>query len=382
MAARFWVSGGNGNINSTTNWSATSGGASGASVPTSADDVTFDANGDSNATINVTATWLSLTITSGYTSTMTHNAVLTVAGNVTFGANYTIAGSSSMTISATSTITSNGKTWPNNFNFGGTTTKTLIGDLVILGQLSASGGNSTVNKTTNETISANGFTSGTNVRISGDAKLILTGGTWTTTGTNIGIGNPIEIQGDVTISGTVFIQATSLTYVSGTVTTTGSTLQAAANCTFHTDGISWDNIILTSGTALTLTINSVLTANSISLPAIQQYIFTGTHGFITNTFTVSSVSAITITLERFITYRVNTSFLCYFSRVGSIILFTSSHGTNRANLILNNPSTCNVLASFTRIDASGGRTINTFNGTVTDCVNIRAFNDLQTVGHS
>lgn len=45
MANRFWVGGtGNWSNASTTNWSATSGGASGASAPTFADDVFFDAN--------------------------------------------------------------------------------------------------------------------------------------------------------------------------------------------------------------------------------------------------------------------------------------------------------------------------------------------------
>ncbi len=44
MASRYWVGGtGTWNPSNTTNWSATSGGAAGASVPTSADDVYFDA---------------------------------------------------------------------------------------------------------------------------------------------------------------------------------------------------------------------------------------------------------------------------------------------------------------------------------------------------
>ena len=57
MADRYWVPLGTGNWNSTTNWSATSGGASGASVPTSADNVIFDANSGSGAahyTVTVT----------------------------------------------------------------------------------------------------------------------------------------------------------------------------------------------------------------------------------------------------------------------------------------------------------------------------------------
>lgn len=48
MAARFWVGGtGTWDASSTTNWSATTGGAGGVSVPTSADNVTIDANSGS-----------------------------------------------------------------------------------------------------------------------------------------------------------------------------------------------------------------------------------------------------------------------------------------------------------------------------------------------
>jgi len=47
MATRYWVGGtGNWITGGTANWSTTSGGAGGASVPTSADDVVFDANSD------------------------------------------------------------------------------------------------------------------------------------------------------------------------------------------------------------------------------------------------------------------------------------------------------------------------------------------------
>lgn len=57
MADRYWV-GGSGSWNSTSKWSITSGGASGASVPTSVDNAIFDANSGSGAahyTVTVTA---------------------------------------------------------------------------------------------------------------------------------------------------------------------------------------------------------------------------------------------------------------------------------------------------------------------------------------
>lgn len=64
MATRYWV-GGAGNWSSTTKWSTSSGGASGASVPTSVDDVVFDANsgGKFIATVDTAQTVNSITIT-------------------------------------------------------------------------------------------------------------------------------------------------------------------------------------------------------------------------------------------------------------------------------------------------------------------------------
>ena len=64
MAARFWVGNGTWDGVSTANWSATSGGATGASVPTSADTVTFDANSGS-CTISGSLSCLSLTVGTG-----------------------------------------------------------------------------------------------------------------------------------------------------------------------------------------------------------------------------------------------------------------------------------------------------------------------------
>jgi len=64
MATRYWV-GGAGNWSSTAKWSTASGGASGASVPTSVDDVIFDANsgGKFTATVDTTQSVNSITIT-------------------------------------------------------------------------------------------------------------------------------------------------------------------------------------------------------------------------------------------------------------------------------------------------------------------------------
>ena len=67
MADRYWR-GGSGSWNTTTNWSATSGGAGGASVPTSADNVIFDTNSGSGTahyivTVTDNSTCANLTFT-------------------------------------------------------------------------------------------------------------------------------------------------------------------------------------------------------------------------------------------------------------------------------------------------------------------------------
>jgi fibronectin-binding autotransporter adhesin len=65
MADRYWV-GGSGSWNSTTKWSATSGGASGASVPTASDNAIFDANSAAaqyTVTVTDNATCADLTFT-------------------------------------------------------------------------------------------------------------------------------------------------------------------------------------------------------------------------------------------------------------------------------------------------------------------------------
>lgn len=262
-ASRYWVGGHPTNNNwsqagsGTTNWSATSGGAAGASVPAASDDVIFDgagASGNSASTISGIVTILSFAVTSGYTQTITHNAVLTIAGNVTLNTSYTIAGTSALTISATSTINTGGKVWPNSINFSTTATITI----------------------------------------------------------------------------------NSLLTVTGTMT-------------------------VASGVSMT---------------------FAGTDGFTVGAFTFNGTGATTQTFANGETYTITTAFNCFLARNAATATFTSDHGTNKAIITLNNGATCNVLANFTRIDASAGRTIWTFNGTVTTCFNINPFNDLKTVSKS
>ncbi len=85
MANRYWVGGsGTWNNTSTTNWAATSGGASGASAPTSVDDVFFDANSGATATITIQATASCRAV-----NVDKSDITLLLAGSPTFVGNFT-----------------------------------------------------------------------------------------------------------------------------------------------------------------------------------------------------------------------------------------------------------------------------------------------------
>jgi hypothetical protein len=383
-ASRFWVGGGssaNWNAITNTNWSATSGGSNNASVPASTDDVTFNGagtNGNTSSTISAVISVLSLNITSGYTATMTHSAVLTIAGNVTFGANYTIAGSSGIIISAASTITSNGKTWPNAVTFSGVgTTKTLVGNWVLLGAVSILANTQVINATTNETLSCAGIGM-TNTTTVGTAKIILTGGSWSGSGV---LANDMDMQGNITVTGTVtYGQGKTLRYVSGTNTNTSANLTLIGGATLDIGGTTWTNITF-NGTG-TYTLNSAITTSLLNIGNGVGVTFAGSFGLTANTWNCNQSSAgSTITLVNGVTYLITSSFSCNAARPATVI-FTSDHATNKAILTLQQGATCNVSAAFTRIDASNGRTINTWNGTVTNCTNIQSYTDLKTVSKS
>ena len=116
MADRFWV-GGTASWDATagTKWATTSGGAGGASVPTSADDVYFDANsGTVTVTMSVsTGNCKNLNFT-GFTGTINGSSNIVCVGSLTLSSSMTWALSTTLFMRApasagTQTITSNGK---------------------------------------------------------------------------------------------------------------------------------------------------------------------------------------------------------------------------------------------------------------------------------
>lgn len=118
MANRYWV-GGTATWTSVafdpaaaSRWSATSGGAGGAGVPTNADDVFFDAN---SGTVTVTtgafnaSTGKTLNFT-GFTGTFAGSSAYAIKGNVTLSSGMSYTHTGVLSITDTGTLTSAGKT--------------------------------------------------------------------------------------------------------------------------------------------------------------------------------------------------------------------------------------------------------------------------------
>lgn len=87
MANRYWVGGsGTWDASSTANWSATSGGASGASAPNAADAAIFDGNsGGGTATTSGNLSVISINMQSGNLTGVTLGGSMTLSGNYTHG---------------------------------------------------------------------------------------------------------------------------------------------------------------------------------------------------------------------------------------------------------------------------------------------------------
>lgn len=137
MANRYWVGGsGTWDSSTTTNWSASSGGAGGASAPVTGDAAIFDAGSDSGAGFTVTlgtgAICNTLSISSlDFTMTLAGSANLTVSGTAaTFPAtNFTSTHTGTITMSTTSgTFAGAGNTFNNlTFSSNAITTVAITG---------------------------------------------------------------------------------------------------------------------------------------------------------------------------------------------------------------------------------------------------------------
>ena len=260
MADRYWVGGtGTWDGTSTTNWSASSGGASGASVPTAADNVFFNAGSDSGGIFTVTMATTprvcnDITISGlDFTMTLAGTSIgLTVSGSLSFPAtNFTRTYTGTTTFNATTT----GKTvTTNGVAFGAAVTFDGVGGAWTLGSaFNCSGYSLTIvrgsfnTSASNYAVTAGSFSSNN----SNTRTVTLNGSTIT-----------VDIIGAAFDFGTT----TNLTFSAGTsqinITPTSQG--------FGGGGLTWYNVSFTStaATVLTKLINGANTFNNLTFSTI------------------------------------------------------------------------------------------------------------------
>lgn len=268
--ARYWVGGtGTWNGSDTSHWSATSGGASGASVPTASDDVFLDANSGTGtittATPSNTATCRNFDCT-GYTGTLTCTGQLlinpTAGGTVTYGSGMTLTNGTSESIAisvasgANCTMTANGKTLPL-YNFTGSSTGgTTFADAVnCSNQLTHTSG--TINAPS-LTLSWGKFSSSnTNTRtLTITNSAITVGGTGTTWDCATSTNQTVNASGStITFTGASATVQMNSTKTYGDLLFTGSASPAlgasgltCANLTRTGTAVKTDGFLLSTGT--------------------------------------------------------------------------------------------------------------------------------------
>ncbi len=242
MPDRYWV-GGTASWDGTagTKWSATSGGAGGASVPTAADDVYF--NGSSGTgTVTTSGTIVARSINcTGYTGTLTGSASLTVSGSITLVAGMTHTFNGTITINGTGTITSAGKTLCVALTVNGTGITVQLADALILtNNMTITTGTFTTNNF-NMTIGNALSSTGSGVRAInlGSSSIICQGST------------PVDLSG------------TNLTFNAGTSTITMN----STNVTFNGGGLTFYNVAFTDPLVATKTITGANIFNNFSVRA-------------------------------------------------------------------------------------------------------------------
>lgn len=313
MADRYWVGGTNSwTATNTSSWSATDGGASGASVPTSADNVFFTANSNVGTNIftvqvaanvdvkNMTITGLDAAMTFIGTFTLSIHGSLTLPStNLTWShnGNLIFVGTSTGT---NRTITTSGVSIASTVTFNTTTVTATPTDSLILQDAFTS---PTAVTLTAGTLDLNGYTlacttftsSSTNARTiafgaSGIINLSAAGTVWNTgtitnfsyTGTsNVRLTNSGAVAVTITVGAATAAQALNFSVTAGTYVLTASSLSAIKSLNFT--GFSGS---FTLGGTVTvyedLTLSSTMTVTAVA----QTLTFAGVS--VTQTFTTNN----------------------------------------------------------------------------------------------
>jgi len=213
FSSRYWIAVSTGNWSSTANWSSSSGGAGGASVPSSSDNVYFNASGTGGCTLDTAGTADSLTMANGYT------------GTVAFGTN-------TITTVGTADLRSGG-------SFTGTTGGLVMG---ATGSLTPPASGTIPNLTVSvgtATLSTNALSVAANLTISSGTTLVANGqsinvaGNWANSGTFTAGAGTVTLNGaggstQVISGSTTFNHLSATCAATRTIQFTTSTTQTVA----------------------------------------------------------------------------------------------------------------------------------------------------------
>lgn len=276
MSARYWV-GGNANWDATagTKWATTSGGAGGQTVPTSSDDVYFDANSG-----NVTVTFTSTTVrclnftSTNFTGTFAGYGDLRIYGNYILGASVITTQTGSQYFYG-GNITTNGKILLTTIWFSGN--NTLQDDFTCQ--------NNGVNYIENGTFNANNKNINIlNGSLYGDslypATINMGSGTWTLSGSTFRFYSGDTFNGDTS-----------------TIKLITPTVNASINKTFDGGSNTFNNLWFATTTAKELTIQGSNTFNNLKVDAGLTVKFTDTTTQTVTSTTIIGTAASVIILQ-------------------------------------------------------------------------------------
>jgi hypothetical protein len=365
MANRYWVGGtGTWNTSSTTNWSASSGGTSGASVPTAADSVFFDQAGTYTVTMTGALLCLDITVSAGVVTFATGTTpTLAITGSMSLLVGTVWNSTGAITFNSTTTgktITTNGVTINAQIVLNG-----VGGGWSLGSSLTLATGSSFI--LTAGAFSLNGFDSSVGQFSSNNSNVrSIAFGSNNITLTNPAGGTMVDMATvtNLTLTATTggFLANSTTTTRTFTFGTTGGTTSNSPNLTFTGTGTatpvlttgSWFNKLDFGATGFTMGTTS-LNLNGLTL---------GSGAFTTpSTFTVTMVGTGTITPngKNIGALTINTAGTVTFAGslalgVGPGIAYTQTAGTV-------NFASYNLTLSFGSASSTGG-TLNNI-GTIT-----------------
>lgn len=290
---------------------------------------------------------------------------------LTYAAGTISAATSTLTLSASCTLNLGAGNTYGGMNIAtGSITITLSTDIHLSGTFACNGNNSALSGAYK--IYVGGSFTWNNSTVAGGSntvEFVLDGtGTWSTTGGAV-CSNKVTINtaGTITMGTTVGYRTGTLKYIAGTVITTSSTF-SPSSCTLDTNGITWNNIALT--TAGTLTLTSALTCSG-TLSFTTNQTFAGAAGFTCATLSCTTVNR-SMTLKAGNTYTVTTSIALIGTGIAasSNVRILSDTPSSYAFLNLQTGATCyNKYCTATDIDSSGGRLVTSDKGALTRTIN-------------